>query len=51
MSKNMRHALAFARKYGGWCTYASDRATVDAIKRLERRGLVKTNRFHQFRAS
>lgn len=49
MGKNMRHALTFARKVNGWHTYASDRPTVDAIKRLERRGLVITNQFHQFR--
>lgn len=49
MGKNMKQALGFAREYTGWCVYTSDRATVSCIKALEKRGLVETNEFHQFR--
>lgn len=41
LGKNMRHALTFAQAHDGWASYARDRATVDAIKRLAARGLVE----------
>ena len=50
MGKNMEHALAFIRKYNGWHSYASDRATVYAVWRLKERGLVEINQHQQFRA-
>ena len=50
IGKNMRHALAFARKYNSWTTYANDRATTNAINRLVSYGLVEINTFNQFRA-
>ncbi len=51
MGKNMRHTLAFAKMYPGWHTYDRRcRATVDAVKRLEHRGLIETGAGHVFRA-
>jgi len=47
---NMKHALAFATKYPGWHGYAKDRATLEAIVRLEKRGIVET-KWHCFRLS
>lgn len=47
---NMAHALAFIEGCRGWSTYATDRATVNAVKSLARRGLVEVNAYHQFRA-
>ena len=49
MGKNMKHALAFISRYAGWHGYASDRATVDAVMALERKGLVETNKYQMFR--
>lgn len=48
LGKNMKHALAFARKYPGWHTFAKDRATIGAVTRLQTLGLVKINEHHQF---
>ena len=50
MGVNMRYALDFIRRCNGWHTYANDRATRNAVKRLEARGLVETNEFRMFRA-
>ena len=51
MGKNMRHTLAFAKKYPGWQCYDKRcRATVDAIRRLVRRGLIELGAGHTFRA-
>lgn len=50
MGKNMKHALAFARRYPGWNSYdRRNRATVAAITRLARWGLVEMTQY-QFRA-
>jgi len=43
LGKNMKHALGFISRCSGWHTFARDRATVDAIKRLEKLGLVEVN--------
>jgi len=51
MGKNMKHALNFAKKYPGWHTFAKDRATVNAVHNLQRKGLIEINSFNQFRAS
>ncbi len=46
----MRHALAFAKRYPGWHSWDRYcRATKDALGRLERRELIETNNFKQFR--
>ena len=50
LGKNMRHALAFAKMYGGWATFKKDRATKDAIKRLEALGMVEISG-DQFKAT
>lgn len=50
MGKNMRDALAFAKRYPGWHSWDNYcRATKDALYRLEKRGLIETNNFKQFR--
>lgn len=50
LGKHMSHALAFCSKYEGWHCYAQKSySTVQAIKRLEKHGLVETNTFFQFR--
>ena len=49
VGKNQVHALAFITKCSGWHSYAKDRATTNAVKRLAEKGLVEINRFHQFR--
>lgn len=49
LGKNMKHALSFAKKVNGWVTYGKDRATVDAIERLFRLGLIRKNRYRQFK--
>lgn len=49
LGKNMKHALEFANKHKGWHSYAKDRATVQAIQRLEKLGLIKTNIYRQFK--
>ncbi len=48
---NMAHALAFARRHPGWHTFARDRATREAVMRLERRGMVEVTEHFQFRAA
>ncbi len=51
LGKNMEHALEFATRYRSWQTFnAKQRATREAIKRLEKRGLVEVNEFGQYRA-
>jgi xylose isomerase len=50
LGKNMKHALNFARTYPGWHTFAKDRATLGALRRLESRRMIETNEFRQFRA-
>lgn len=47
IGKNMRKTLNFLEKCNGWITYAKDRPTVQAIRRLELLALVVTNEFHQ----
>lgn len=49
IGKNMKNALDFVNKYSGWHSFGKDRKTVNAIKRLEKIGLVKVNEFSQFR--
>jgi hypothetical protein len=49
IGKNMRHALNFARLNAGWYSYAQDRATAEAIRRLARAGLIEINNYRQFR--
>ncbi len=47
---NMKHALDFANRCQSWQTFSiSNHATREAIKRLEAKGLIKTNQFNQFR--
>jgi hypothetical protein len=48
MGKNMKHAFEFATKYPGWHYFARDRATINAIHSLYRRGLVQIKQ-HCFR--
>lgn len=50
MGKYMKDALGFARQYPGWHSFAKDRTTRGAIKRLQKAGLVEVNKFGQFRA-
>lgn len=50
LGKNMTHALDFCTKYTGWHCYARKcDSTVQTIRRLERLGIVETNKFFQFR--
>ena len=50
IGKNMRNCLSFAQKYANeWNSFAKDRATQNAIKRLTKLNLVEINEFHQFR--
>lgn len=50
MGKNMRHALAFAKRYPGWHSWDKYcKATKDALCRLELCGLIETNNFKQFK--
>lgn len=52
MGKNMVRVLKFAIQYRGedrWHTYGKDRATVDALRRLEEMGLIERNEYRQFR--
>ena len=44
-----KKALEFIRMVNGWHTYASDKQTKGVISRLEKRGLIETNEFKQFR--
>ena len=41
LGKNMQNALKFVTVHPGWHTFASDRVTVNAIKKLADLGLVK----------
>lgn len=51
MGVNMRAALLFARRYpDSWHSFAKDRRTRAAIRRLARRGLVLAYRGAQFKA-
>ena len=46
----MRHALAFAMYYPGWHSWDKYcRTTKDALRRLEKRGLIEINNHKQFR--
>ena len=47
LGKRQRQALEFIERVNGWHTYAKDVAGV--IRTLERRGLVETNQYSQFR--
>lgn len=49
MGKNMKRMLLFAIRYRGWHSWAKDRSTCDAVKRLKRLGFIETNEFRQFR--
>ncbi len=50
LGKNMRNALAFCTRHYGWVSYSEKhRATVQAISKLEKLGLVETNGHFQFR--
>jgi hypothetical protein len=50
IGKNMRHTLDFITKNYGWQSYNPKcEATVGAIKKLKKIGLVKTNKVGQFR--
>jgi len=47
---NMFNVYTFALSYPGWHTWDKrDRGTRDAVKRLAKRGLIKTNEFGQFK--
>lgn len=47
--KNQCHMLEFAEKYRGWHTYKKDRATLNALAGLKKRGCIETNNHGQFR--
>ena len=50
MGKHTKRLLLFAIRYrGNWHTYGKDRATVDAVVRLERQGFIERNKHRQFR--
>lgn len=49
LGRNMYRMFSFALAYPDWHSYAKDRSTVDAVKRLEKRGLVEVNKHHQYR--
>lgn len=40
---NQCHALEFCQRYAGWHSYKTDRATLRALKGLERRGHIEIN--------
>ena len=47
---NMANAYTFASNFPGWHSFDTRcRATVHAIKRLARIGLVEVNKYNQFR--
>lgn len=49
LGKNMKDALNFVKKNKGWHSFNKKcRATVNAIKSLQRRGLVNVNEFNQY---
>lgn len=45
---NQCHLLAFAEKYRGWHSFATDRATIRAIEGLKAKGCIQTNDHGQF---
>ena len=45
----MRRALEFAEQWPTWHTFDTARTTRSAVERLQKRGLVETNQFGQFR--
>ncbi len=49
MGKNMKRLLSFAIKYEGWHTWGKDRATCDAVRRLEAQGYIETDDYRHFR--
>ncbi len=49
MGKNVAAILRFLMRYGGWTTYADDRATNGAVDCLEKLGFAETNGYRQVR--
>lgn len=45
MGKNVAGIMRFLLKYDGWTSYASDRATSNAVDCLERLGFVEVIRY------
>ena len=45
----MKNALNFAGKYLDWHSYTQDKITMNTINKLVVLGLVKTNKYNQFR--
>lgn len=41
IGKNQCNLLAFAEKYPCWHTFKNDRATIDAIRGLEKKGYIE----------
>lgn len=50
LGKLQKDALRFVRKYPGWHSYEKKGVTPQVIKALEKRGLVRTNKYSQFTA-
>lgn len=50
LGRNEKHAIEFIRRVNGWHTYSGDRATLDAVRSLARKGLVELNQYRQFRS-
>ena len=51
MGKNMKQMLSFARQYNGWHSWAKDRTTCDAVRRLQEQGFIEINNYRQFKLS
>lgn len=51
LGKLQKECLNFIREVNGWHTYADNPQTKRIVKSLEKRGLVITNEFKQFRPS
>ena len=51
LGKLQRECLSFIREVNGWHTFSSLPQTKRVVKSLEKRGLVITNEFNQFRPS
>lgn len=50
VGSNQCHLLEFAEKYRGWHSFKTDRATIAAVKGLERRGYLEVYwETHQFK--
>lgn len=49
MGKDMKQLLAFATKHPGWHSWAKNRATYDAVRRLCKQGYLIVNKFQQFK--